>query len=67
MASLAILEEHILTLGNGQESLNMVGWEGIFGIAITLAFLAVAQLIPCPLDDVTCVNGNVDDVFLFLD
>ena len=40
MALLVILEEHILTLG--QEPLNMVGWKGVFGCAITSVLLVAA-------------------------
>ena len=63
-ATHCILEEHILTRAAGQEPLYMMGWEGIFGIMITMMILVPAQMITCPFDDVQCVNGHIDDVFL---
>ena len=63
-ASHAILEEHILTRAAGQEPLYMMGWEGIFGLMITMMLLVPAQMLTCPFDDVQCVNGHVDDIFL---
>ena len=51
-ASHAILEEHILKRAAGQEPLYMMGWEGVFGILITLTILVPSQLLTCPFDDV---------------
>jgi len=42
----------------------MMGWEGIFGLLITMMLLIPAQIMTCPFDDVQCVNGHIDDVFL---
>ena len=62
-ASHAILEEHILTRAAGQEPLYMMGWEGIFGLIISMMILIPAQTLTCPFDDVQCVNGHIDDIF----
>ena len=42
----------------------MMGWEGIFGLFITMMILIPAQLFTCPFDDAQCINGHIDDVFL---
>ena len=63
-ASHAILEEHILKKAAGQEALYLMGWEGVFGVMITLMLLLPAQTLMCPFDDVQCINGHLDDVHL---
>ena len=41
-ASHAVLEENILSRGGGQQALYLIGWEGVFGICITLILLIPA-------------------------
>lgn len=42
----------------------MMGWEGVWGLSMTLMLLVPAQLYPCPFDDSQCINNRADDVFI---
>ena len=42
----------------------MMGWEGVWGLLLTLMLLVPAQLYPCPFDESQCINNHADDVFV---
>ena len=66
-ASHAILEEHILKRAAGQEPLYMAGWEGIFGLILSMMMLVPAQMLTCSFDgdpDCSDKTGHVNDIFL---
>ena len=62
--SQGVLEEFILKRSSGQEPLYMMGWEGVWGLLLTLMLLVPAQLYPCPFDESQCINNHADDVFV---
>ncbi len=39
-----------------------MGWEGVFGLIITIAIILPAQFAGCPFSDNQCVNGHIDDM-----
>ena len=41
----------------------MSGWEGVFGLLITVMIMVPAQFMACPLNDTQCVNGHLDDMY----
>ena len=62
--SQSVLEEYILKNSGGQEPLYMMGWEGVWGLMMTLMLLIPAQLYPCPFNESQCINNHADDVFI---
>lgn len=62
--SQGVLEEYILKRSGGQEPLYMMGWEGVFGMILTIMLLIPAQLFPCPFDKAQCINDHADDIFI---
>ena len=42
----------------------MMGWEGVFGLLITVLILIPAQFLGCPFRDDQCVNSHIDDLAL---
>ena len=42
----------------------MMGWEGVFGLLITMLIIIPAQIFACPFSDEQCINGHIDDMFL---
>jgi len=57
-----ILEEIILKSADGQEPCYMLGWEGVFGLIITILVLLIAQFVVCAFREDQCVNGYMDEV-----
>ena len=41
-----------------------MGWEGVWGLLMTLMLLVPAQLYPCPFNENQCINNHADDVFI---
>ena len=42
----------------------MMGWEGVFGILITLCIIVPSQYFGCPFKEDQCINGHIDDMGL---
>lgn len=43
----------------------MAGWEGVFGLILTMMLLVPAQFLVCPFDDLQCKeNSHTNDIFL---
>ena len=59
------MEEAIVKRDGGQDPCYMMGWEGVYGLLITLLIIMPSQILGCPFDDESkCVNGHIDDMQL---
>mmetsp|Transcript_16122 Transcript_16122/g.20486 ORF Transcript_16122/g.20486 Transcript_16122/m.20486 type:complete len:138 (+) Transcript_16122:532-945(+) len=64
-AAQTIMEESIVKQNGGQEPCYMMGWEGVYGLFITLMIIMPSQLFGCPFsNEANCVNGHLDDMYL---
>ena len=61
-AGQGVLEEHILKSAGGQEPCYMMGWEGVFGLVITLVMIVYAQFLVCPFGNNECISGHIGDI-----
>ena len=40
----------------------MMGWEGVFGLVITLVMIVYAQFLVCPFGNNECISGHIGDI-----